>query len=137
MVENGLYQLLRDDDGVSALIAGRIFASSLPKVPKLPAVVYQVVVTTDDDYSFEGANRFRRKRFQFDSYAEKYDDARQLSDTVRDVLKSFSGTLSDEDSTLVNGCKVAGEMDLPEEPGSGTFVHRRTLEVDVWHTEAS
>lgn len=138
MVENGIYQLLRDDQGVQDVVGGRIFASRLPEVPTLPAVVYQVVVTADDAYSFQGANPFRRKRFQFDAYAQKYQDAVKASMAVREVLKSYSGTLSDEDSTLVNGCIVVGEMDFPYEPGGGTtgFVHRRVLEVDVFHTES-
>lgn len=139
MVENGIRKLLENDSGVQAAIAKRIFAGRLPKDPTLPAVVYQVVVTGDPAYSFQGANRFRVKRFQFDSYAEKYTDAVKASDAVREALKSFQGTLTDEAHTLVNGCQVVAEMDFPYEPGGSPsgFVHRRMLEVDVQHTESA
>lgn len=138
MVENGIYQLLRDDSGLQDVIDKRIYGGRLPKDAAYPAVVFQVPFAGDPAYSFQGANRFRVKRFQFDSYAEKYTDAVKASDAVREVLKSFSGTLSDQDSTLVNGCIVVGEMDFPYEPGGGStgFVHRRMLEVEVQYTES-
>jgi len=137
-VENGTYQKLRDDNGVSALVGGRLFAGKLPERPTLPAVVYQVVVTADPAYSMSGANRFRIKRFQFDNYAEKHADAVKVSTAIRWALQSFAGTLDDEDDTVVNGCIVVADMDFPYEPGGGTtgFVHRRLLEVDIQHTES-
>lgn len=132
MLEAGVYQLLRDDPGVKALIAGRIYGGRLPKDPTNPSVVYNVVVT-GDVYSVAGATGFRNKRIQFDSYASEYTDSVKTSDAIRSVLKSFKGVLPD--GTFVNGCIVVRDMDFPYEPGTTGYVFRRLLEVDFWYQD--
>lgn len=132
-VEVGIYQRLRDDAGVTAWVSGRIFGQRMPKDATLPAIVWQVVVTEELGYHSQGASGLRKKRFQFDSYAYKYMDSVKTSDAIRSILQSYSGILPDGSS--VNGCIIARDMDFPYEPGTGGYVHRRLLEVDVIYTE--
>jgi hypothetical protein len=84
-------------------------------------------------YHAQGASGLRKKRFQIDSYAFKYMDSVKTSDSVRTLLESFSGIFPDGSS--INGCIVVRDMDFPYEPGSGGYVHRRLLEIDVIYTE--
>jgi hypothetical protein len=133
-VEAGFYLKLRNDPGVSSYVSGRIFGQRMPKDTTLPAIVWQVVVTEDMGYHAQGASGLRKKRFQIDSYAFKYMDSVKTSDAVRALLESFSGAFPDGSS--INGCIVVRDMDFPYEPGSGGYVHRRLLEIDVIYTES-
>ena len=134
MLETGLYKKLRDDAGVSTWVSGRIFYSRMPKDATLPAIVFNVVSTTDMGYTFQGASGLRTKRIQFDSYAKAYLDTISISDSIRTILESYSGTL--EDGTVVQGCIVISEMDFPYEPGSGGYIQRRMMEVDVIYVDS-
>jgi hypothetical protein len=79
-----------------------------------------------------GPNKFMRKRIQIDSYHEQYPQAIAISNTVRDVLKVLSGTLT---STTVQGTILGDDKDLPAESGESGYVFRHMLEVDVWFQE--
>jgi len=133
MLETGIYQRLRDDTGVSGFVSGRIFYSRMPKDATLPAVVFNVVVTTDMGYTFQGASGLRTKRIQFDSYAKDYLSTVKVSDSIRAILQSFSGTI---DGTVVQGCVVVSEMDFPYEPGTSGFIQRRMMEVDIIYQDS-
>src|SRR5206468_8976918 len=111
----------------------RIFRSLMPKETDLPAVVFYVAATTSV-YSMQGASGLRAKRVAFDSYARKYSDAVAVSDAIRGLLQSFKGSLPD--GTLVNGCIVQNDMDFPYEAGTSGYVHRRLLEVEIWHNDS-
>jgi len=132
-VEVGIYQKLRDDPGVSSYVGGRVFGSKAPKDSTLPMIVWTVVLTDDSSTHMQGASGFRKKRFQFDSYARKYVDSVKTSDAIRAALEQFAGTLPD--GSACNGCIIVRDMDFPYEPGSSGYIHRHLLEVDVMYTE--
>ena len=54
---------------------------------------------------------------------------------MRDLLKSYKGTLPDTDSTVVAGVLQTKDWDMPYEEGAVGFVYRRMLEFRVWYQE--
>lgn len=140
-VEKGIYELLTQDAGVLAVVETQpdnspcVFWVLQTKGTKYPSVVI-TRATTRDVYSLSGSSNLRFASFQFDCYGNTYYDARAMADAVRDLLKSFSGTLPDSagsppDGTVVQGCVVTRDMDFPFEPGSKSFIYRSMLEVTI------
>jgi hypothetical protein len=141
MIEKGLTQLLNQMSSLTSLLAKQpdstpcIFWDYQTKGTKFPSVVMQVAQTTDV-YSSKGANNLRFKRVQFDSYGESAFDAIGVSDTVRNLLKSYRGSLPD--GTQVTGSMVQRDQSMPPEMGSKTSVlYRRLIEIEFQYYETA
>jgi hypothetical protein len=136
MFEAGLYQLLKNDAGVSALVAGRIFGGRIPKTATdstYPCLVW-TVVSTLDLYSSQGASGYRTKRVQIDCYALKYIDAVKVTDAVRAALENFQGDLPD--GTSVDRSIVTMDQDFLFEPGASGQLFRRMIEIEIAYLES-
>lgn len=111
-----------------------VYMGAVPKnapTPFIPAIVVQGG-GTKYFYGADGINRFQMETLQFDSYAPNYTAALQISNTVRDLLKEFSGPLA---STIVTGSMVRRDMDMPYEAGPGGYVYRHLLSIEFQYTE--
>jgi hypothetical protein len=131
MFEAGLYQLMKNDSGVSALVSGRIFGGRAPKTvtdSSYPLIVWSVVSTVDL-YSIQGASGYRTKRVQIDSYARTYIDSVKVSDAVRALLQNFRGTLPD--GTFVESSVLITDQDFIFEPGASGQLFRHMIEVEI------
>jgi Protein of unknown function (DUF3168) len=131
--EKGLYQMLRNDPGVSSYVNGRIWGNKAKKGATYPFIVFTTVITEDMGYHAQGAAGLRKARVQFDCYSDKYIDTVKTKDAIRVLLQSFAGQFPD--GTSINGCIVVRDMDFPYEPGSSGYVHRRLMEIDIIYTE--
>jgi hypothetical protein len=128
MFEKGLYELLTQDAGVSALVGSRVYFILQPKGTIVPSVVLSIVAT-GDNYTFAGASGLRSALVQVDGYASSYYDSRAVSRSVRLLLENYAGNLPDAGATPVLGCIVEKDWDMPFEEGSKGFVYRALLEV--------
>lgn len=133
-LETGLFALLNATSAVTTLISTRVFGGSLPIGCAYPAVVMQVA-TTRNVNSVQGTNKLRFKRMQFDSYANTYETALQISNAILVAVTGAQGTTL-SDGTALQGCIVEQDRDMPYEQGDGGFIFRRMLEITVQHTEA-
>jgi hypothetical protein len=101
----GIYALLKADDGVAAVVGGRIFPVLLPENATLPAMTYQIIGGTSDP-TFETSGP-QRVRIQFDVFAAKYIDADSGREAIRKVLNGFVGSLADgtylQNANLIQG----------------------------------
>lgn len=68
-VIDGVRARLLAQSGVTALVASRIYAQTLPQSPTLPAVRLQVI-SEDEALHLRGTNGLLRTRVQVDSIAE-------------------------------------------------------------------
>lgn len=131
MFEAGLYQLMKNDSGISTLVSGRIFGGRAPKTvtdSSYPLVVWSMVSTVDL-YSIQGASGYRTKRVQIDSYARTYIDSVKVSDAVRALLQNFRGTLPD--GTFVESSVLITDQDFIFEPGASGQLFRHMIEVEI------
>jgi hypothetical protein len=93
VIETAISNLLKADDSFRQLAGNRLFPVELPEQEALPAVTYQLISTTDL-YAIDGAIDFTRVRLQFDVWANRYLEAKDLARALHSVLDSYSGDLS-------------------------------------------
>lgn len=86
------------------------------------------------EHSMDGPSSLSDGEFQFDSYANDQPAARKLSQAVRDALKNYSGSLSD--NTTIQFYKISLDVDDPYEIGGGGYVFRSLLRLKSFFTES-
>ena len=136
MIEAGLFQFLRNEPTVNALVGGRIFGVMLPKTPAFPAIVYAMVASVPIE-SLAGDNPTRARRFQFDCYADTYQVSRQVSNAVRRLLvplSDSSGTTTTTSYTLPEGTRIQSarcihDFDKPYEIGGTDYIFSAFLDI--------
>lgn len=132
-LEIGLFSLLNNTPAVIALIGTRVFGGSLPIGCLYPGVVMQVAAT-DTVSTAQGSSKLRFKRMQFDAYSNTYEVSVQVSDAIRTAITGAQNTTL-TGGTVLQGCIVEQDRDMPYEQGDGGFIFRRMLEVTVQHLE--
>jgi hypothetical protein len=128
MLEEGIYILLVNDTGISALAADRIYPVLAPPEAPAPLIVFLGVSIVPVN-GISGQNKLTKKRMQFDCYGQTYSDAKKLEQAVNHVLINYQGTLSDGDSTYVNGIQSLLSQDLFD---SDANLYRVSLDFEVW-----
>jgi len=130
MVEQGLFELITQDVGVSALVGAKAYWILAPKGATLPYLILSRV-NTADSYDFNGAKQFREGLFQISCFATDYYSSKSLGKTVRSVLQSFIGNLPDSDSTGVAAVIIAKDWDMQYEEGGRGFVYCNYIQFRV------
>lgn len=139
MIEEGLVQRIVADASIVELIGGtfnRIWPGSIPQKeagdpPSLPAIVYTRIGTFRDVGTCR-TDSLVQAQFQIDSYAANWSTARALARLIRLRLVDFTGTLTDDDVTLVDRIFLSSELHL-EDPEPGVLRVSQTYV--VWFTE--
>lgn len=119
MIEQGIFERLRDDAGLSPLVAGRVFPVLIPQSrahdeSATPCVVFLLIheartlTVCDASSSVEGT-------YQIDSISRSYFEAKEIAQAVRLCLNSFTGLMG---GTPVDRVLLETAQDLVEaEPG--------------------
>jgi hypothetical protein len=143
MLENAVYNILRNDSGVSAYVTDPrgIAFTLLPTGVRLPAVVIHNVVGLPTT-TLDATTDLNERRMQFDCYGSNYTDARALSAAVKNALVDLAiGTYSNGDSPettmLIQTSIVNNDFDMPfEQGGTGQgFIYRAVLDITFWFNE--
>src|SRR5579864_9228290 len=129
-IEKGLFQLIQSDAGVSSLVSmtgGKgLYWILVPKGAAYPCIVLSWVATSDT-IATSGDLGFRNGLLQVDCYSSQYYPSKAIAIAVRDLLKSYKGTLPDTDSTVVAGVLQTKDWDMPYEEGAVGFVYRSLM----------
>jgi hypothetical protein len=135
-IEKGLFQLIQSDATVASYVTmtgGKgLYWVLVPKGSAYPCIVLSWIGTLDT-IAFSGDLGLRNGLLQIDCYSSQYYNSKDIADAVRDVLKSYKGTLPDVDSTAVAGVLQTKDWDMPYEEGAVGFVYRALLEFRVWY----
>lgn len=91
-IEAALYTKLTGDSAVAALVSARVYNTRLPQKPTYPAVAY-ARISTGETMAHDGPVGYETARFQIDSYAQTFSEARALADAVRDCLNGLHATV--------------------------------------------
>lgn len=143
-LEDTIYGLVTGDPAFQAQAEDRLYPVDFPQAPEYPAALY-MVPSRAHFMHMDGVTQLARARVQVDTFAETYDEAVALADTIRARLNGWKGvvdvTVTDrEGNTLrVDPVEVQGifctiDRDEPESGTrrSGPKVRRRLLEFTVW-----
>lgn len=86
-IEVLLYDRLRTNAGVAAIVGDRVYPNVLPQMPVLPALRYVLVDRVEVlAKPSEAALRLMRARVQLDCYAATYSAAKALATAVKAVV---------------------------------------------------
>lgn len=113
----------------------RVYAGSAPQSQPRPYVVVRQI-GGGDQHNLDGAAAWRQPRLQVDCWANRYVQARELADAVRDAVLSYTGTWS---GRRIAEVEIENDVDLPEANpiSEGDFVHHVMLELRVLCARAS
>lgn len=123
-IERTLYDLLRQDAGVSATVADRIYPVRLPDEVILPAIVY-LKASCIRYASHGGPSKLASSRFQLDCYSTDYLEAKQLALAAVSALHGKKG--GDIQAAFNNNETDGFSAD------DGIF--RVTADILIWHRE--
>lgn len=145
MLENAIYNILRNDAGVSEYVTdprGIAFTLMPAGTLKTSAVVVIHNVVGLPVTVLEATTDLNERRMQFDCYASTYTTSRELAAAVKDALLDLAGTFvngdSPETTTAIQTSIVNNDFDMPYEVG-GTglgFVYRAVLDITFWFIES-
>lgn len=92
-IYEAIYARLTGFAGLAALVGDRVYPNTMPQDTTKPAVAYRLVTDdTPQPQQLVGEPDLIRARFQFDSYAKKYDDANAVRLQIRRALKRWEQT---------------------------------------------
>lgn len=117
MTTTSFITLLESDDGIAALVSGRIYKSVLPRGYSLPAIAVHRY-DGQQDYDLVGPIDVREDKFQADCYGRTADECDAVVNAVRALLVAFTGDLTDGSGTHVQACYLDRDEDLPYLPNA-------------------
>jgi hypothetical protein len=129
MIEQGLIALLLSDATVGPMVTGAVRLLRAEQGDETQP--HLVVFNTSSDYcnTFDGPTALRMQRIQVSCYAPTAAGMVNLARAVHNLLDGYQGTLSDPNSTYVNGINPNQDVDVFD-PDSQLF-HRST-DYNVW-----
>lgn len=129
-LEAAIAALLKDDNGVVALVAKRVYPQALPNGVELPAITYQRISTghqramTHDLPNVLG-------RVQLTTWGKSYGDAKDAQVAVRKATQNYKGTVG---TTVIDDIGIDDERDRPREADTGLYPCLTDLL--VWYRES-
>lgn len=130
MIESGLQNLITSSAAFTALAGPRLYPVLLPDDSPLPAATYQRI-STKALYTLDDRVNLTQARFQFDTWANTYADAKNLMAAINTTIDNFSGSLSD--GTQVFGVQLYSSTDLYEQEAR---IYRVTADYTIQYADA-
>jgi hypothetical protein len=114
-IEAAIRQYLLSQPATTNLIADRLYPMVLPQPPTLPSVTYSRV-SRSGVRDLTGV-AYWVSRFQFSCWAERYSEAKNVAQAVRQALEDYVGTMG---VFRIIGSGSVNEIDLSE-PDTGLY----------------
>jgi hypothetical protein len=129
MLEQGLVALVNANSAVTAIAAKGGVLSTLPPNAAYPTWTYRMfgLMPVKGLQILDGGGS--KVNCQIDVYGTARADVINLTQAIKAVLHGFRGTLSDPDSTYVDGCFLIDLRDLDEDADARVF--RRMSEYEI------
>lgn len=106
--EEHLFSRLTGFAGLTSLVSSRVYSIKLPSNCTFPAVTY-FRVSSNPVESMTGSSALSFARFQLDSWAKTYTEAKNLAEQVRLCLQGYKGTIA---GITFFGVNFIGDRDL-------------------------
>jgi hypothetical protein len=125
-IEKAIKSILTSDIAVNALIEGRCYPLTLPQNPEYPLCLYIHISGTREN-QLRGDAGQAHKRYQIESWAKTYAEAKELSNAVANVLNQYSGTVG---TVVIGSILIENENETYEEV---VKVNRVMQDYMIWH----
>jgi hypothetical protein len=138
-IYSALYDEMRDDIGIAAIVGAGTLARIFPGIPP-PDATAPFISFRRINYlrleSFSGPSTLAKPTFQIDCWGSSNESMVALSEAVRGLLDGFRGDMG-SDNIVVRRAFLIGQNDDPEDPsdGGGVDVNRNRMNFDIWHIE--
>lgn len=132
-IEEAIFYILRWDPTVSGLISSRIYPEIIPQNTLLPAVYY-TQIAGPRQHTLAATDDMVPSRWQLTVVADTYTELRGISDALRGVLDSYSGTVG----TVVIQCShMINENDLMDvQPGTDKLRrYIKAIDFHIWYND--
>lgn len=143
LIENAIFERLRDDPGVKTIVGDKIFPQSAPQAggeddpdkAKLPRVTYQLI-SSNHFHNADGASRLANPLFQLNCVSKTYGEAKELANCVRRALQGFRGTVA---GVVIQGIFLSNQRDEFVISPSGSEQRARIVQQDytIFNQESS
>lgn len=127
-IEDGLYDYLKNNVGVSAIVASRIFPLVMAQKTTLPAITYQTS-SLKPDRNMGGNTGRMTATIQLNAWAETYTEVKSLAEALRSALNDYSGAMG---SDTIRRSGVESETDGWDEE-TGFF--RVSMQITIIYIE--
>lgn len=126
-IESVLYDRASNFAGLSALVGSRIYPNLQPQNVADKSVTFRRI--SSQRVSAMGADTgLVRARYQFDAWADNYDDARAIADQLRLCFQRWNTTVG----TVVQDVYLLNDVELYEDD---TQTHHVAIDLDVVYRE--
>jgi len=138
-IYDALYDEMRDDAGVSAIVGSGTNARVYPGIPP-PDATAPFISFRRTSYTrlntLSGPKTLAKPTFQVDCWGSDNETMVSLAEAVRALLDGFRGDMGD-DNIVVRRANLVGQNDDPEDPsdGGGNDVNRDRMDFEIWHIE--
>lgn len=129
MIDTNVYNWLKAEAAIIAIVGQRIYPDILPPDPTYEAITYRAT-DHDIDNVFGGSTGLVRSDYYIDAWASRHDEADALSKVVRDNLKNITGAFGG--ITVQEIFITMGPLTVFEE---SVEAYRTTQMFSIWHGE--
>lgn len=91
-IEDVIYNILKDNAGVSALVTTKIYPMVAPQGVE-DCIVYQVINDNPNDTK-SGVSTFNKPRVQVTGWSKNHVTAKQIRNAVQSALDRYTGTVT-------------------------------------------
>lgn len=132
-IEAAIFDVLRLNSTVNALVSERIYPQIVPQNTSVPAIVY-IQVSGIRNHTLSGTDDMVYSRWQFTVIADTYAQLRNLSDAVRTALDNLDNTVG---SVVVQCGHFIDESDGIDTTAGVDVLRRYTkiIEGYIWYNE--
>jgi uncharacterized protein DUF3168 len=134
MIEASLETYLKNNAGIAALVASRIYPQLIPENPTYPAISYEKT-SGEHERSLTGSSGLAMADFELECWAKTYGGAKSVADAVRNALDGFSGMMGTD---AVSEVHLDSDSDLFE-ISAGNEMQRLygvQLSLTIWYRES-
>jgi predicted PurR-regulated permease PerM len=131
LIEEALVAYLISYNGLSALVASRVYPLTVPQSSILPALAYQTI-STDRLHAFQQDTGLASKMIQISSWAESLKDAKSVAAQVRAALQNYSGVMGGTGGVKIDAVLIENELDDYNEQSDSYAVIQ---EYEIWYQE--
>jgi hypothetical protein len=94
MIGKLIYTRLTTDSNITSFVGAKVFPDIAPQDVKYPFIVYTIISSTPVDFK-DGQSNLEEIDIQLDVYSDNYDTCQSLTNSIRNNLDRFTGTVSD------------------------------------------
>lgn len=136
-LKDSLYEHLKDDSGVSAIVGTRIYPHLAPQDASRPYITYALISSVRRPHMV-AASGVVSQRIQINCWGDTDLGADTLGNAAREALDGFRGTMGTDIETDVRRVFLDEESDAFEGPTDGREQGIYCVQQDyiIWHAES-